>query len=232
MSAAGGGDGHDSGDADGVPAKGSGSLKAPVATTLFVTFGFLGFGTGWSSQDSIFQQVDKYTAEYDDLTFAGELVLLSNLAAAITLALTFSGLYLAPGGVELRTVRFFEATITSVLAASCGVQITMATSWNVSKRVVEACALVAGVIGDLQAFIVYPFFNAFYRTNSSSALMNLGETRQRRSSRRARPHPEPHDGRRVFLRGRVLRRHLRRHRLRGVGVDEPVVPARISPRHG
>ena len=175
MSAAGGGDGHDSGDADGVPAKGSGSLKAPVATTLFVTFGFLGFGTGWSSQDSIFQQVNKYTAEYDDLTFAGELVLLSNLAAAITLALTFSGLYLAPGGVELRTVRFFEATITSVLAASCGVQITMATSWNVSKRVVEACALVAGVIGDLQAFIVYPFFNAFYRTELI-AFMNLGET--------------------------------------------------------
>ena len=175
MSAAGGGDGHDSGDADGVPAKGSGSLKAPVATTLFVTFGFLGFGTGWSSQDSIFQQVNKYTAEYDDLTFAGELVLLSNLAAAITLALTFSGLYLAPGGVELRTVRFFEATITSVLAASCGVQITMATSWNISKRVVEACALVAGVIGDLQAFIVYPFFNAFYRTELI-AFMNLGET--------------------------------------------------------
>ena len=77
--------------------------------------------------------------------------------------------------MELRTVRFFEATITSVLAASCGVQITMATSWNVSKRVVEACALVAGVIGDLQAFIVYPFFNAFYRTELI-AFMNLGET--------------------------------------------------------
>lgn len=175
MSAVGGGDGYDGGDADGVPAKGSGSLKAPIATTLFVTFGFLGFGTGWSSQDSIFQQVNKYTAEYDDLTFAGELVLLSSLAAAITLALTFTGLYFAPGGVELRTVRFFEATITSVLAASCGVQITMATSWNVSRRVVEVCAFVAGVIGDLQAFIIYPFFNAFYRTELI-AFMNLGET--------------------------------------------------------
>jgi hypothetical protein len=77
--------------------------------------------------------------------------------------------------VELRTVAFFETTITAVLAASCTVQLSLALYWDHGRWVVETCAFVGAMMGNIQAFIIYPFFNAFYRTELLGA-MNVGET--------------------------------------------------------
>ena len=125
--------------------------------------------------DSIFQQVNKYVMVYEDLSFASNLVYITSAAAATVLLLTFLGLYCAPNGVELRTVAFFETTITAVLAASCTVQLSLALYWDHARWVVETCAFVGAMMGNIQAFIIYPFFNAFYRTELLGA-MNVGET--------------------------------------------------------
>ena len=73
---------------------------------LYLTFACMGFSTGWSSVDSIFQQVNKYVMVYEDLSFASSLVYITSAAAATVLLLTFLGLYCAPNGVELRTQHF------------------------------------------------------------------------------------------------------------------------------
>mgnify|MGYP000240917379 FL=1 len=52
----------------------------------------MGFGTGWSGVDSIFQQVNKYITTYDDLSFASDLVYVTSAAAAAMLVATFLGL--------------------------------------------------------------------------------------------------------------------------------------------
>ena len=149
--------------------------KAALGIGLYLTFACMGFSTGWSSVDSIFQQVNKYVMVYEDLSFASNLVYITSAAAATVLLLTFLGLYCAPNGVELRTVAFFETTITAVLAASCTVQLSLALYWDHARWVVETCAFVGAMMGNIQAFIIYPFFNAFYRTELLGA-MNVGET--------------------------------------------------------
>ena len=50
-----------------------------------------GFGTGWSSNDSIFKELNKFIERYDDLQFAGDLVFASSCAASIVLVLAFVG---------------------------------------------------------------------------------------------------------------------------------------------
>ena len=93
-----------------------------VSTILWYTFAAMGFGTGWSSVDSIFQELNKYIEEYDDLGFASDLVYVTSCASATVFVVTFLGLYAAPPWIELRNERFFEATITTVLACSCVVR--------------------------------------------------------------------------------------------------------------
>jgi hypothetical protein len=44
-----------------------------VSTALWYTFAAMGFGTGWSSVDSIFQELSKYIEKYEDLDFASDL---------------------------------------------------------------------------------------------------------------------------------------------------------------
>ena len=92
---------------------------------LWYTFAAMGFGTGWSSVDSIFQELNKYIEEYDDLGFASDLVYVTSSASATVLVVTFLGLYAAPPWIELRNERFFEATITTVLACSCVVRLPL-----------------------------------------------------------------------------------------------------------
>jgi len=62
-----------------------------------------------------------------------------------------------------------------VMITSCAVLFTLANFWDRGESVVTACAFAAAVVGNLQAFVVYPFFNAFYRTGLLSSL-NFGET--------------------------------------------------------
>ena len=52
--------------------------KTVFATVcLYLTFVAMGFGTGWSSNDSIFQELNKFIERYDDLQFASDLVFAS-----------------------------------------------------------------------------------------------------------------------------------------------------------
>lgn len=147
----------------------------PISMTLRYTFAAMGFGTGWSSVDSIFQELNKYVEQYDDLGFASDLVFVTSASSAVVFVITFMALYAAPSWVELRNVRFFEFTISFVLTCSCVVQIVLAVGWSWSRTVVETCAFVGAFIGNLQAFVIYPFFTAFYRTELISS-MNVGET--------------------------------------------------------
>lgn len=157
----------------------SGGHKAvrgmPITLGLYVTFSCMGFGTGWSGVDSIFLQVSKYITTYDDLSFASDLVYVTSAAAATVLVATFLGLYCAPSGVDFRTVGFFENTISFVLLTSCSIMATLSMYWDKHEWVVMVCAFAAAVMGNLQAFVIYPFFNAFYRTKLISSL-NFGET--------------------------------------------------------
>ena len=148
---------------------------APLTLAIYVTFSCMGFGTGWSGVDSIFQQVNKYIVTYDDLSIASDLVYVTSAAAATVLVVAFLGLYCAPAGVDFRTERFFENTISFVLVVSCTVMLVLALCWDKGEWVVMATAFAAAVMGNLQTFIIYPFFNAFYRTRLISSL-NLGET--------------------------------------------------------
>lgn len=148
---------------------------APITLALYVTFSCMGFGTGWSGVDSIFQQVNKYITTYDDLSFASDLVYVTSAAAAAVLVATFLGLYCAPVGVDFRTVGFFESTISFVLVTSCSIMLSLALFWDKHESVVMCCAFCAAVMGNLQAFVIYPFFNAFYRPKLIASL-NFGET--------------------------------------------------------
>ena len=148
---------------------------APLTLAIYVTFSCMGFGTGWSGVDSIFQQVNKYIVTYDDLSIASDLVYVTSAAAATVLVVAFLGLYCAPAGVDFRTERFFESTISFVLVVSCTVMLVLVLFWDKGEWVVMASAFAAAVMGNLQTFIIYPFFNAFYRTRLISSL-NLGET--------------------------------------------------------
>ena len=202
---------------------------------LYLTFACMGFSTGWSSVDSIFQQVNKYVMVYEDLSFASSLVYITSAAAATVLLLTFLGLYCAPNGVELRTVAFFETTITAVLAASCTVQLSLALYWDHARWVVETCAFVGAMMGNIQAFIIYPFFNAFYRTELLGA-MNVGETSTSLFCGVLALVQSPSAG------GELQRHHVLRHRFRrrvhrvvrvGVaGVPDRVQAQRRGPRGG
>lgn len=87
----------------------------PITLALYATFSCMGFGTGWSGVDSIFQQVNTYIVTYDDLAFASDLVYVTNAAAVTVLVATFLGLYCAPAGFDFRTVGFFENTISFVM---------------------------------------------------------------------------------------------------------------------
>ena len=147
----------------------------PLTLAIYVTFSCMGFGTGWSGVDSIFQQVNKYIVIYDDLSFASDLVYVTSAAAATVLVVAFLGLYCAPAGMDFRTERFFENTISFVLVTSCSVMFVLVLFWDKGEWVVMSAAFAAAVMGNLQAFVIYPFFNAFYRTSLISSL-NLGET--------------------------------------------------------
>ena len=147
----------------------------PLTLAIYVTFSCMGFGTGWSGVDSIFQQVNKYIVTYDDLSFASDLVYITSAAAATVLIVMFLGLYCAPAGMDLRTERFFENTISFVLVTSNVSMLVLALFWNKGEWVVMLSAFAAALMGNLQAFVIYPFFNAFYRTALISSL-NLGET--------------------------------------------------------
>ena len=147
----------------------------PLTLAIYVTFSCMGFGTGWSGVDSIFQQVNKYIVTYDDLSFASDLVYITSAAAATVLIVMFLGLYCAPAGMDFRTERFFENTISFVLVTSNVSMLVLALFWNKGEWVVMLSAFAAALMGNLQAFVIYPFFNAFYRTALISRL-NLGET--------------------------------------------------------
>ena len=150
--------------------------KTVFATVcLYLTFVAMGFGTGWSSNDSIFQELNKFIERYDDLQFASDLVFASSCAASMVLVLAFVGLYCNPSRYDLRSLGFFEGTISTVLAVSCLVQFSLFMFWQQSRYVVLACAFTGAMIGNIQAFIIYPFFNAFYRLELI-AYMNFGET--------------------------------------------------------
>jgi hypothetical protein len=41
-----------------------------------------------------------------------------------------------PGGADLRTLAFFEGTITVVLVCSCAVQAALTVAWSVDRAVV------------------------------------------------------------------------------------------------
>ena len=77
--------------------------------------------------------------------------------------------------MDFRTERFFENTISFVLVTSCSVMFVLVLFWDKGEWVVMSAAFAAAVMGNLQAFVIYPFFNAFYRTSLISSL-NLGET--------------------------------------------------------
>ena len=62
---------------------------APLTLAIYVTFSCMGFGTGWSGVDSIFQQVNKYIVTYDDLSIASDLVYVTSAAAATVLVVAF-----------------------------------------------------------------------------------------------------------------------------------------------
>ena len=150
--------------------------KTVFATVcLYLTFVAMGFGTGWSSNDAIFQELNKFIERYEDLQFASDLVFASSCAAFIVLVLAFVGLYCNPSRYDLRSLGFFEGTISTVLAVSCLVQFSLFMFWQQSRYVVLACAFMGAMIGNIQAFIIYPFFNAFYRLELI-AYMNFGET--------------------------------------------------------
>ena len=150
--------------------------KTVFATVcLYLTFVAMGFGTGWSSNDSIFQELNKFIERYDDLQFASDLVFASSCAASMVLVLAFVGLYCNPSRYDLRSLGFFEGTIGTVLGVSCLVQFSLFMFWQQSRYVVLACAFMGAMIGNIQAFIIYPFFNAFYRLELI-AYMNMGET--------------------------------------------------------
>ena len=142
---------------------------------LYLTFVAMGFGTGWSSIDSVFQELNKFIEKYDDLKFASDLVFASSCAASMVLVLAFLGLYCNPSKYDLRTLGFFEGTISTVLIVSCCVQFILMNFWQESRYVVLACSFMGATIGNIQGFIIYPFFNAFYRLELI-AYMNMGET--------------------------------------------------------
>ena len=80
-----------------------------ISLSLRLTFAAMGFGTGWTAVDSIFQELNKYIERYNDLGFASDLVYVTSAASVAMLAVVFVLLYCAPGGADLRTRAFFEA---------------------------------------------------------------------------------------------------------------------------
>jgi hypothetical protein len=130
--------------------------KTVFATVcLYLTFVAMGFGTGWSSNDAIFQELNKFIERYEDLQFASDLVFASSCAAFIVLVLAFVGLYCNPSRYDLRSLGFFEGTISTVLAVSCLVQFSLFMFWQQSRYVVLACAFTGAMIGNIQAFIAW-----------------------------------------------------------------------------